>query len=247
MCNKTTYTILEKNAGFNFEGVKSLLSALHNGARATHTAKGIDRAGKMISNYAGETGMGWRVNAANNKINKLTPILDKQTNHFNSYITGLSPEKAKWATKGKNALGTIYDVPKMLAWHPGSTMGMMPFIGVTAGAAALGLKVDPYARAGQAAGMVGAGRLATEAGTVGGTNAANDLINGFDNLSIGERMRLAGNPKAITNFVNPEYTSALRGIKTKGFDLSGFLKGNQTALDGEIRNKIAEKVTNFKL
>lgn len=236
------FDFMTKSA-FKFSAVRNVLKALHSGAKAEHAGARIARETKMIDRYAGSKGMGWRVNKANKSIAKNTPKQQAYQQSYDDFYNTLTPGKQRALRYGKKALTGVYDLPKMLLMHPASTMGIPGSIGVYTGAGLLGYNIDPYSRAGQVHGLTNAKDIATQYGTEGGMQAANDLLTGFDSLGFKDRMTLAKNPSMLSGSTNvPTYNP--KGSK---FNLNSFLKGTPDVIDNAITSGIAEQVNNYKI
>lgn len=237
------FDILIKSSAVDFKSIKSMLGALHSGAKGLHAESRINHANKIIKNYSGNTGMGWRVNKAEKALEKYTPKQTQYNQAYDDYAAALSPEKQKLMNAGRSALVTVYDVPKLLVNHPASRTGMLGSLGLYTGAGLVGLNIDPYSRAGQLHGLSNAKDIATQYGTQGGYQAANDMINQFDSMGMRDRLRFAQNP----NIISEAIPAAATEQPTSRFSLSKFLKGTPDMLDGAIHTGIADQINNFKM
>lgn len=236
-----------KASGFTFKSITDLFSALHSGAKAKHLEYSIERSKNLIDAYKDSKGMSWRVNRAQNHINKATPKLTQNQGHFDNYLEGLSPARQSMARAGRQVMATTYDLPKMLAMHPNSITGIAPSIGIYSGAALIGINSDPYARVGQAVGLAGAKPMATEYGTAGGKQALDDFQSGFDSLGYNERRTLASNPNEIINSIDPNVRKSLQGKANPGIRFSSLVKGSPDLFDDTIRAQIAKTVRTAQL
>jgi hypothetical protein len=237
------FELMTKSAKFNFASLSSVLKALHSGARAQHAGARIAHANKMIGKYQGNKGMGWRVNSANKSLAKNIPKQQAYQQSYDDLYNTLTPGQQRAMRYGKSALTGVYDLPKMLLMAPTSTSGWRGSLGVYTGAGLMGYNIDPYSRAGQLHGLSKAKDIATEYGTQGGYQAANDLLTGFDSLGLKDRMSFAKNPNALLDSVTPPQFNP-SGSK---FNLEKFIKGTPDYLDNAITSGISEQVNNFKI
>jgi hypothetical protein len=232
----------------NIQSLKALFSALHSGARASHLEHGINRANKLISNYGGNVGMGWRTNLAQKTINKSTPLLAKHTQNYDDYAKALTDTQRKWLNRGKGLTSFAYDIPKSLAFLPSSRMGWIPSMGLYTGLGFAGINADPYSRAGQLHGLTNAKGIAEDSAMNAGRYAADEFIQGFDSLGFKDRFNAARNPNMFGEMIPQEYRDSLRGIGTgKGIQIGELLKGNPGFMDYSIRDGIAGGVNRFKM
>ena len=236
------FELMTKSA-FNFASLRGALKALHSGARAQHAGARIAHANKMIGKYQGNKGMGWRVNSANKSLATNIPKQQAYQQSYDDLYKTLTPGQQRAMRYGKSTLTGVYDLPKMLLMAPTSTSGMLGSLGVYTGAGLMGYNVDPYSRVGQLHGLSKAKDIATDYGTQGGYQAANDLLTGFDSMSLKDRMSFAKNPNALLDSVTPPQFDP-SGSK---FNLEKFLKGTPDFLDNAITSGISEQVNNFKI
>jgi hypothetical protein len=232
----------------NFQSLKALFSALHSGAVASHLKHGINRSNKIISNYGGNTGMGWRTDLAQKSINKNTPLLTQHRQNYQDYANTLSDAQKKWLKKGKNLTAFAYDIPKSLAFLPSSKMGIVPSLGLYYGLGMAGINADPFSRAGQLHGLTNAKDIAESSAREAGQYAADEFIQGFDGLGFKDRFNAARNPNIFGQGIPQEYTDSLNGIGSdKGFRFSDFIRGAPTFTDDIIRDSVAQGVNSFKM
>ena len=239
-------TLIKSSA--NIQSLKALFSALHSGARASHLEHGINRANRLISNYGGNFGMGWRTNLAQKAINKSTPLLAKHTQNYDDYAKALTDTQRKWLNRGKGLTSFAYDIPKSLAFLPSSRMGMLPAVGLYTGLGMAGINADPYNRLGQLQGLTNAKKIAENSAVNAGKYATDEFIKGFDSLGFRDRFNAARNPNMFGEMIPQEYKDSLRGIGAgKGIQIDKLLKGDPGFMDYNIRDAIASGVNRFNM
>lgn len=237
------FDVMKKSAAFSFSGLKGLAKALHSGAKAEHAGARIAHANKIIKNYKGNYGMGWRVNRAQNTVNKFQPLQKQYTRAYDSYLKNLNPSQAKALNRGRTVLSTIYDIPKLVTFNPTSRTGILGSVGIHTAAGLTGLNIDPLNRLGQLHGATNAKQIAKEYGTQGGYEGINQLANDFESLSMGDRMRLAQNPNILVEGTGPGSDTNT----STNFNVSDFVLGRPSYMGGPIRGGIQEEINKVKM
>ena len=237
------FELMTKSAGGNYASAMKILNALRAGSKATYLQGGINHANKIVKNYAGNKGMGWRVDMANKHLAKNTGRQAANAKVYDDFVQTLTPGQQTAMRYGRNALSVARDIPRSLAFMPSSRMGFLGSTALYTGAGLAGLNIDPYNRVGQLHGLSNAKDIATEYGTQGGYQGANDLLSGFDSLGMRDRMSFASNPNAIRDAIpKTEYNPS-----GSNFNLNRFLAGNPDMIDNAITSGIAKQVNDFKI